>query len=68
MHKPRNPKKDRKLKVSASYRRRKYGRSAFVPQLTLSGAWLAAAGFAPGDPVVVQVEDDQIRITRMPGS
>lgn len=68
MHKLRNPKKDRKLKVSASYRRRKYGRSMFVPQLTLSGVWLAAAGFSTGDPVVVMVEDNQIRITRMPGN
>ncbi len=64
MPRPRKSAQDRKLTVSASYRRRKYGRCAFVPELTLAGAWLAAAGFAAGDPVVVLVQDGELRITK----
>jgi Toxin SymE, type I toxin-antitoxin system len=56
--------KDRRLKVSAAYRRRPFGASHFVSEVNLSGAWLAAAGFAPGDAVVVVVRDGELQITK----
>ena len=55
---------ERRLKVSAAYRRRSFGGSHFVPEVSLSGAWLAAAGFAPGDVVSVVVRDGELRLTK----
>ena len=54
----------RRLKVSAAYRRRSFGGSYFVPEVNLSGSWLAAAGFAPGDAVLVVVRDGELRLTK----
>ena len=55
---------ERRLKVSAAYRRRSFGGSHFVPEVSLSGVWLAAAGFAPGDAVLVVVRDGELRLIK----
>lgn len=44
---------------------RKYSpTSRSLPWLTMSGIWLEDAGFAPGDNVIVSVQQGQLTITK----
>ncbi len=54
----RNPNR-RRLKVSASYRNRK-----FVPQLSLAGFWMRNAGFCEGDILDVTIAGNRILIEK----
>jgi hypothetical protein len=56
-------KRERRLKVTAAFQRRKYT-CCFVPQLNLCGKWLSANGFKPGDEVSIEVVENQIIITK----
>lgn len=49
----------RKLKVTESYRNKK-----FVPQVNLCGKWLAQAGFHTGSQIEIIIENGQILIQK----
>ncbi len=59
------PLPQRRLKVRLAFRRRKY-KSIFVPELHLSGKWLAQAGFLQGNQVLIEVAEDQLIISKIP--
>ena len=52
----------RKLKVSKQARINVLRRVRWVPELRLSGNWLALAGIEPGDEVEIQILNDKIII------
>ena len=52
----------RHLKVTSKYRRRLASRNVLAPELRLSGDWLAAAGFAIGGQVEVEVGKNYMTI------
>ncbi len=52
----------RELTVQPLLRKLAYRREKVVPQLTLSGNWLAAAGFEPSTKVSVLVANGKITI------
>lgn len=60
----------RTLTVSTLFRdtvnRNSIRRPRRVPNIRLVGDWLAAAGFAPGSRIEVQVSDGQLVITPRP--
>lgn len=60
-------KKPAVLTIERRYRRGKAGViTSLSSQLLLPPAWLKAAGFAPGDQVVIKVVDEQLVLSPQP--
>lgn len=57
-------KKDQKqVKLQPKYRSLTWGERKIVPELKLSGIWLEAAGFRPGEKVNIAIKENQLIIT-----
>lgn len=54
----------RQLKISSLFSMRKWMKHSVSPKITLSGKWLKDAGFNIGEPVKVQVINNQLIISK----
>ena len=51
------------IKLQPMYREHKHNRTQIVPKLTMSGKWLAQAGFHPSKLIHVEVQNNRLIIT-----
>lgn len=54
----------RKIKIQPRFILRKYDKT-IVPEILLKGKWLADMGFAPGQEVKIELEENKLVITRL---
>ncbi len=54
--------KERRLKVNSKAFQRQYNRYILFPEIKLCGKWLQDLGFESGNYVIVECQDNEIRI------